>query len=112
MGELPPGIRYLLRSTHKPLSPPALAWVIIRFVEAKFNVQISTFWSVLALVLSLPLALTISVMYDKMYIRFDAARKGAVLPPRVGDASRGGFNNLLEVEAIRTQTVSNGARLQ
>ncbi|KAF8185162.1 cytochrome P450 [Pholiota molesta] len=101
MAELPPGIRYLLRSTHKLLSPPALAWVIIRFVEAKCNVQISTFWSVLALVLSLPLALTISVMYDELYIRFDAARKGAVLAPRVGDASPGGFNNLLE--AIRSQ---------
>jgi hypothetical protein len=61
--------------------------MIMRFVEAKCKVQISTFWNVLALVLGLPLALTISVMYDELYI---AARKGAVLPPRVGDASPGG----------------------
>lgn len=101
MGELPPGIRYLLHSAHKLFSPPVLTWIVIRFVEAQFEVQISTFWTILALVLSLLLALTILVMYDELYIRFDAARKGAVMPPRVGDATPGGFKTLLQI--IRSQ---------
>ncbi|KAF9475907.1 cytochrome P450 [Pholiota conissans] len=94
MGGLPPGIRYLLQSAHKILTPPLLAWGAIRVVEAQFDVNITTIWTVLATVLSLPLALIAAVLWDELYIRFDAARKGAEMPPSIGDGSTGGFMNL------------------
>lgn len=96
MIELPPGIRYLLQSAHKLLAPPVLAWAITRVVETHFEVHIATIWTGIVMLLSLPLALTISVMWDELYIRYDAARMGAEMPPRVGDTSIGGYKSLMQ----------------
>ena len=46
--------------------------------------------------MSLPLALTVLVMCDELYIRWDARRMGAVLVPRVSDPYPGGIKTLIQ----------------
>jgi hypothetical protein len=91
MNDLPPGVLYLLQRSPKILSPLALTYAIAHFVGTK----ISTWWIVLAMVTSLPLALMLSILYDEISIRVDASKRGAVLPPRVSDPYPGGAKALI-----------------
>ncbi|KAF5321751.1 hypothetical protein D9619_001271 [Psilocybe cf. subviscida] len=90
MYNLPPGIVYLLERAHKLLGPPALTYGLIRY----FGLALPRWQMIAALLLSLPGALTIAVWWDEVSVRLQAARRGAVLPPRIGDVVPGGFRNL------------------
>ncbi|KAF8959382.1 cytochrome P450 [Flammula alnicola] len=109
MGDLPPGIAYLIQRSPRILSPPALTYVVLRFLESAYDVPVSAGLLTLGMVLSLPLALTISVMWDEFYIRFDAAKRGAVLPPRVGDPYPGSLGALIKgIKTLKTAYPGDG----
>jgi hypothetical protein len=95
MNNLPPGVLYLLQRSPRLFSPPALTYGIVRFVGANYEIYISTWWLVLAMVMSLPLALMLSVLYEEVFIRIEASKRGAMLPPRVRDPYPGGAKGLI-----------------
>ena len=95
MNDLPPGVLYLLQRSPRILSPPALTYGIVRFVGAKCEIYISTWWLVLAMIMSLPLALTLSVLHDEVSIHMEASKRGAMLPPRARDPYPGGAKTLI-----------------
>jgi hypothetical protein len=95
MNNLPPGVLYLLQRSPRILSPPALTYGIVRFIGANYEIYISTWWLVLAMVMSLPLALTLSVQRDELSIHMEALKRGAMLPPRMGDPYPGGAKGLI-----------------
>ena len=95
MNNLPPGVLYLLLRLPRSLSPPALTYGIVRFIGANYEIYISTWWLVLAMVMSLPLALTLSVLQDEVSTHMDASKRGAMLPPRVRDPYPGGAKALI-----------------
>ena len=94
MNNLPPGVLYLLPRLPRILSPPALTYGVFRFVGAHYKIYISTWWLLLAMVMSLPLALTLSVLHDEVSIHMDASKRGAMMPPRVRDPYPGGAQAL------------------
>ena len=83
MNNLPPGVLYLFQRAPKLLSPPALTYGIIRFIDVNCDTYISTWWLMVLMVMSLPLALTLSVLLDEVSILIEASKRGAVLPIRV-----------------------------
>ncbi|KIM42749.1 hypothetical protein M413DRAFT_123126 [Hebeloma cylindrosporum] len=95
MNDLPPGLLYLIQSSPRILSPPALTYGIARFVGANYGIYISTWWLVLAMVMSLPVALMCSVLREEVSIRLEASKRGAVLPPRFRDPYPGGTQGLV-----------------
>jgi hypothetical protein len=95
MNNLPPGVLYLLPRLPRILSPPALTYGIVRFIGANYEIYISTRWLVLAMVISLPLALTLSVLHDEVSIHMEASKRGAVMPPRARDPYPGGAQALI-----------------
>ena len=95
MNNLPPGVLYLLQRLPRILSPPALTYGIVRFIGANYEIYISTWWLVLAMVMSLPLALTLSVLHDEVSIHMDASKRGAMMPPRFRDPYPGSAKELI-----------------
>ena len=95
MNNLPPGFLYLLQRSPWLLSPPALTYGIVRFVGANYEISISTWRLLVAMVLSLPLALMLSVLHDEVSIRVEVSKRGAVLPIRVRDPYPGGAKGLI-----------------
>ena len=95
MNNLPPGVLYLLQGSPRILTPPALTYGIVRFVGQNYEIYISTWWLVLAMVMSLPLALTLSVLRDEVSIHMDASKRGAMMPPRIRDPYPGGAKGLI-----------------
>ena len=85
MTNLPPGVLYLFQRAPRLLSPPALTYGIVRFIDVNCETYISTWWLMVSMVMSLPLALTLSVLLDEVSIRIEASKRGAVLPIRVWD---------------------------
>ena len=89
MNNLPPGVLYPFQRAPRLLSPPALAYGIVRFIDVNCETytSISTWWLMVSMVMSLPLALTLSVLLDdsEVSIRIEASKRGAVLPIRVWD---------------------------
>lgn len=99
MENLPPGIRYLIERSPRLVSPPALVYLATR----AYGVQLATRWLVLAMLASLPLTLMLAVAWDEVYIRWDAARRGVVLPPRMGDWTPGSILSLVKnVRGVET----------
>ena len=95
MNNLPPGVLYLFQRSPRLLSPPALTYGIIRFVGANYEIYIPTWWLMVAMVMSLPLALMLSVLHEEVSIRIDASKRGAMLPPRARDPYPGGAKGLI-----------------
>ena len=95
MINLPPGVLYLLQRSPRLLSPPALTYGIVRFVGANYEIYIPTWWLIVAMVMSLPLALTLSVLHEEVSIRIDVLKRGAELPIRVRDPYPGGAKALI-----------------
>jgi hypothetical protein len=95
MINLPPGVLYLLQRSPRLLSPPALAYGIVRFIDVNYETDISTWWLMVSMLMSLPLALTLSVLRDEISIRIEASKRGAVLPIRFKDPYPGGVVGLI-----------------
>ena len=95
MINLSPGVLYLLQRSPKLLSPPALTYGIVRFVDVNYEIHIPTWWLMASMVMSLPLALMLSVLHDEVSIRIEASKRGAVLPIRVRDPYPGGVVGLI-----------------
>ena len=95
MNNLPPGVLYLLQRSPRLLSLPALTYGIVRFLSASYEISISTWWLMVAMVLSLPLALSLSVLHEEVSIRIEASKLGAMLPIRVRDPYPGGAKALI-----------------
>ena len=95
MNNLPPGVLYLLQMAPRLLSPPALTYGIVRFIDVNYEIYVSTWWLIVSMVMSLPLALTLSVLLDEVSIRIEASKRGAVLPIRIKDPYPGGVVALI-----------------
>ncbi|PPQ73503.1 hypothetical protein CVT24_007649 [Panaeolus cyanescens] len=96
MQNLPPGIVYLLQRTPTLLLPPALTYGFLALSPDHLNLNLSSGWTIASMFLSLPLSMTIAVLYDEVYIRIQAAKMGAVLPPRIGDITPGSIWGLVK----------------
>lgn len=96
MDHLPPGIVYLIQSSPRLLSPPAIAYALLHLIASYYNTSIPGWVSALAMFMSLPLALTISVVWSDLLVRRDAARMGAELPPMLKDPLPGGMSRVLK----------------
>ncbi|KAF8905815.1 cytochrome P450 [Gymnopilus junonius] len=96
MDSLPPGIAYLIRSSPQLLPPPALAYALVRLASSYYDLVIPGWVLALAMFLSLPLALTISITWADFLVWQDARRMGAELPPTVKDSLPGGMSRVLQ----------------
>ena len=85
MNNLPPGVFYLLQRAQRLILPPALTYGIDRFVGVNCVTYISTWWLMVFMEMSLPMALTRFILHDEVSIRLETSRRGAVLPIRVRD---------------------------
>ena len=83
--DLPPGIVYLSQRLPKLVSPPLLAYVLGIIARSHTNIDIPDWAIPVAIVLSLPVALTAKVQWQLFKDRRGAARFGAVLPPDIPD---------------------------
>ncbi|PPQ86757.1 hypothetical protein CVT25_012402 [Psilocybe cyanescens] len=100
MDVIPPGILYLLQRAHRLAAPPALAYLTLRYYLAPvYGLQhpaLHSAWMLAgALLGSLPSALALAVLWDGVYVRVDAARRGAVMPPSLGDWTPGNIASLV-----------------
>ncbi|KAH9483172.1 Cytochrome P450 monooxygenase 75 [Psilocybe cubensis] len=95
--ELPPGIIFLTQRAPKITLPPLLTYLAARVLgsDSLYGYQPSWWALGVAMLASLPLAFTAAIVWDEVYIRLDAARKGAVLPPRIGDWTPGNILTLI-----------------
>src|ERR1700733_1555968 len=91
---LPPGIRHIIISLPRLLTPPALVYASRFLSRVYLHYEIPNWAFILASLLSLPVALTVSVYYNQFMIRRDAAARGAILPPKVKDWSPGGLKSM------------------
>ena len=66
------------------LSPPTLTYGIVRFINVNCETYISIWWLMVSMVMSFPLALTLSVLHDEVSIRIKASKRGGC---RATDAS-------------------------
>ncbi|TFK35048.1 cytochrome P450 monooxygenase pc-2 [Crucibulum laeve] len=93
--DLPPGIVYLLPRLPRILAPPALVYIISYLLEAQLGFRFSGWALAISLVLSLPTALTLVVLWRDIFMYLDARSRGAVLPPARLDRSPGSIRSLL-----------------
>lgn len=91
---LPPGPNYLVRRAHYVAAPPAFVYALSRVISTFYNVATPVWLLILASVLAYPIAFTISVQYTRYVDEREAAKYGAVLPPRIPDNSIGGTKTL------------------
>lgn len=101
MDAIPPGILYLIQRAHKLAAPPVLAYLVLHYYlapiyGAHYPALQSTWTLARALIGSLPLTLALAVLWDEVRIRVDAARRGAVMPPRLGDWSPGNIAGVIK----------------
>lgn len=83
--DLPPGIVYLSQRLPKLVAPPLLAYVLGILARSQTSIDIPDWAIPVAIVLSLPAALTAKVQWQLFKDRRGAARFGAVLPPAIPD---------------------------
>ncbi|KDR74352.1 hypothetical protein GALMADRAFT_250207 [Galerina marginata CBS 339.88] len=109
MRDIPPGIQYLVKWSPRIVSPPIIAYIVGRILSSAYDVRVSVWIMALWMLASLPLALTAAVLWDELYVHLDAARMGAVMPPRVGDPYPGGFMGLINnIKAFKTGYPADG----
>lgn len=92
--EVPPGIAYLVQRLPRILTPPTLAYTLVYLGKTHLSIELSTWGLSSVLLLSLPVGLTLSVLWKDLVIRWDASNKGAVLPPVAPDPFPGGARSL------------------
>ncbi|CAA7269194.1 unnamed protein product [Cyclocybe aegerita] len=94
MNDLPPGIVYLAQRLPRLVLPPTVAYALVRILSSTYDTDVPLWFLTLAMVFSLPLALTIEVQYDQYRVYRDASRLGAMLPPTIPDPYPGGISGL------------------
>ncbi|KAI6033800.1 cytochrome P450 [Pisolithus microcarpus] len=97
MVEFPPGFIYIGHRLHHLVCPLALVYAGSGTWAVVFERPAPRWLRVSAYLLSIPVALTWSVLYSYLRDRREAARRGAVLAPRVKSWWPGGFDILLSV---------------
>ena len=91
---VPPGIAYLVKRFPRILTPPTLAYALVYLGKTYLSIQLSGWGLSTVLLLSLPVGLTLSVLWKDLVIHWDASVKGAVLPPTSPDPFPGGARSL------------------
>ncbi|KAL0949003.1 hypothetical protein HGRIS_009102 [Hohenbuehelia grisea] len=94
---VPPIISYAFRRVPRLLAPLALVYATQRILQSQnpqLASQVSTLTWVVAYIVSLPLALTLSVFYGDWRDAKEARKHGAVLAPQVYDKWPGGLTML------------------
>lgn len=91
---VPPGITYLVQRIPRILTPPIIAYALVYLGKTHLSIQLSGWGLSSVLLLSLPVGLTLSVLWKDLAIRWDACAKGAVLPPISPDPFPGGARSL------------------
>lgn len=91
---IPPGITYLIQRLPRIITPPIILYTATFLAQNYLGAGISGLALALSYILCLPLAFAVNVLYRDYSHHRDAARLGAVLPPRVGDPYPGGLMTL------------------
>jgi hypothetical protein len=91
---VPPGIAYLVQRLPRILTPPILAYALVYLGKTRLSIELSGWALSSVLLLSLPVGLTLTVLWKDLIIRWDASAKGAVLPPISPDPFPGGARSL------------------
>ncbi|KAL0949002.1 hypothetical protein HGRIS_009101 [Hohenbuehelia grisea] len=91
--DLPPILPYLLQRLPRLVAPLALVFAVKRTVEPEVLHLPGILWAVVYAA-SLPLALTVGVLWKDWTDRREAERLGAVMPTRVRDSKPGGLTLL------------------
>lgn len=80
----PPGLVYLYQQSPRLILPPAFVLLCYKLSRSCLNVpELHAWFLVLAMLFSLPLSLSLSVVYADYVNERDAAKQGARLPPQV-----------------------------
>lgn len=98
--ELPPGIRYLAQYSHRILAPPASVFILNSVCQTNLHAEAPKWVLLLIYLLSFPVALTVTVLYDDYKIHRMAAACGAVVPVDQGDGSPGRIKTVLNASHI------------
>ncbi|KIK16479.1 hypothetical protein PISMIDRAFT_113306 [Pisolithus microcarpus 441] len=97
MAGIPPGFIYIAGRLSRLVRLLALAYAGSTVWEIVFGKPAPAWLRVSAYLLPIPLGLTCDVLYTYLRDRREAARRGAVLAPRVKSRWPGGFDTLLSV---------------
>ncbi|KAI6099100.1 cytochrome P450 [Pisolithus sp. B1] len=97
MAGIPPGFAYIATQLPRLVRVLALAYASTRVWELVFGKPAPHWLRVSAYLLPVPLALTCNVLYTCLRDKREAARRGAVLAPRLKSRWPGGFDTLLSV---------------
>lgn len=95
MPDLPPGILYLAQRLPKLAIPPTIVYVLVLVLRSRLEVDIPAWAATVAVVLSLPVLLTVKIQWALFADHRAAARHGAVIPPYIPDQYPGGLGFLL-----------------
>ncbi|KDR74361.1 hypothetical protein GALMADRAFT_250232 [Galerina marginata CBS 339.88] len=101
--QLPPGPVYLLQNLPGVVGPPAITFLVAKFLPS-FEIEPPTWAVILAVILSLPVALFLKFQYKDFIDHRAAAAHGAVMPPRVRDKWPAGLGLLWKA----VDNVNNG----
>ncbi|KAF9468760.1 cytochrome P450 [Collybia nuda] len=94
--KFPPGPAFLFRNLPSICLPFGGTYVLHHFTQICLGIQLPIWAFILPLALSLPVTLTLKVLYAEYVNRKAAAIRGAVLPPQVYDKWPGGISLLMK----------------
>ncbi|KAI6122898.1 cytochrome P450 [Pisolithus croceorrhizus] len=97
MAGIPPGFVYIATQLPRLVRVLALAYASTRLWELVFGKPAPHWLRVSAYLLPVPLAFTCNVLYTCLRDKREAARRGAVLAPRLKSRWPGGFDTLLSL---------------
>jgi hypothetical protein len=101
--DLPPGIVHLSSRLPLLLTPPGLVYILNIISREYLDIEAPRWLFIMACVLSLPVALMVSVYYKDWMDARNAAANGAILPPRIKDPTPGSLRTLaIAVENFKT----------
>jgi hypothetical protein len=101
--DLPPGIVYLSSRLPLLLAPPCLVYILNIISREYLDTEVPQWRFIMACVLSLPVALMVSVYYKDWVDAQDAAANGAIMPPKVKDPTPGSLRTLaIAIENFKT----------
>ncbi|KAI6140943.1 cytochrome P450 [Pisolithus thermaeus] len=94
---IPPGLVYIAGRLPRLIRPLALAYVGSRLWEVVLKKPFPRWLRISAYLFSIPFSVACNVLYTHLRDRREAARRGAVLAPRVSSLWPGGLDTILSV---------------
>lgn len=92
--DVPPGLVWLGERLPGLLTPPVVVVCARLILNQALNVYVPIWLTAIACILSLPIAMSATIVYTRFSMERQARAHGAVLPPQIYDPSFGGLNTL------------------